>query len=130
VAKSLNNLAGLYYAQGKYTQAEPLYKRSLAIREKAFGPDHPVVGMSLNNLGGSTIPKASSRSPSCSTSAHWRSWRKPSVRIIPMWLEALRIWLPSIGKLPGRRLRKNLKNARRLSGESSDEIQWMTRLRT
>ena len=27
-----------------------LYKRSLAIREKELGPDHPSVGTSLNNL--------------------------------------------------------------------------------
>ncbi len=30
--------------------AEPLYKRSLAIREKALGPDHPDVAQSLVNL--------------------------------------------------------------------------------
>ena len=29
---------------------EPLYKRSLAIQEKALGPDHPDVGALLNNL--------------------------------------------------------------------------------
>ena len=29
---------------------KPLYKRSLAIREKALGPDHPDVAQSLNNL--------------------------------------------------------------------------------
>ena len=50
LATSLNNLAELYRAQGKYDQAEPLYKRSLAIREKALGPDHPDVATSLNNL--------------------------------------------------------------------------------
>jgi tetratricopeptide (TPR) repeat protein len=43
VAASLNNLAELYRAQGQYAQAEPLYKRSLAIVEKALGPDHPNV---------------------------------------------------------------------------------------
>jgi len=37
VATSLNNLAVLYKAQGKYAQAEPLYKRALAIREKPWG---------------------------------------------------------------------------------------------
>ena len=47
---SLNNLAGLYDDQGRYADAEPLYKRSLAIREKALGPDHPDVATSLNNL--------------------------------------------------------------------------------
>ena len=50
VANSLNNLAELYHTQGRYADAEPLYKRSLAIKEKAFGPDHPDVALSLNNL--------------------------------------------------------------------------------
>ena len=43
-APSLNNLAELYASQGRYAEAEPLYKRALAIREKALGPDHPDVG--------------------------------------------------------------------------------------
>ena len=47
---SLNNLAELYRNQGRYADAEPLYKRSLAIYEKALGPDHPDVATSLNNL--------------------------------------------------------------------------------
>ena len=46
---SLNNLAGLYETQGKYGEDEPLYKRSLAISEKALGPDHPDVATSLEN---------------------------------------------------------------------------------
>jgi tetratricopeptide (TPR) repeat protein len=41
VAASLNNLAALYYKQGHYAEAEPLYKRALAIDEKAIGPEHP-----------------------------------------------------------------------------------------
>ena len=41
VATSLNNLAGLYYTQGKYAEAKLLYKRSLAIFEKVLGPKHP-----------------------------------------------------------------------------------------
>ena len=32
--------------------AEPLYKRALAIYEKALGPDHPSVAESLNSLAG------------------------------------------------------------------------------
>ncbi len=31
-------------------QAEPLYQRALAIREKALGPNHPNVTTSLENL--------------------------------------------------------------------------------
>jgi adhesin HecA-like repeat protein len=41
VAASLNNLAGLYDAQGRYDEAEPLYKRALEILEKSLGEKHP-----------------------------------------------------------------------------------------
>jgi len=51
-AISLNNLAGLYRAQGKYRSAEPLYQESLAIREQFLGSDHPHTATSLNNLAG------------------------------------------------------------------------------
>jgi tetratricopeptide (TPR) repeat protein len=49
---SLNNLAGLYRAQGRYGEAEPLYQRSLQIVEQQLGADHPDVATSLNNLAG------------------------------------------------------------------------------
>jgi CHAT domain-containing protein len=58
----LDSLANLYEAQGShYADAEQLYKRSLAIREKALGPDHPDVAASLNNLASLYI--AHGRSP-------------------------------------------------------------------
>ena len=50
MATSLDNLGSLYDSQGKYGDAEPLYRRSLAIREKALGADHPDAAQSLNNL--------------------------------------------------------------------------------
>jgi hypothetical protein len=50
VAQSQNNLAGLYDKQGRYADAEPLYKRALAVFEKSLGPDHPNVALTLNNL--------------------------------------------------------------------------------
>ena len=46
----LDNLAELYGAQGRYADAELLYKRALEIREKAVGPDHTDTAMSLSNL--------------------------------------------------------------------------------
>jgi tetratricopeptide (TPR) repeat protein len=52
VTTSLNNLALLYHNQGKYAQAEPLYQRALAIREKALGPGHPDVADTLENYAG------------------------------------------------------------------------------
>jgi hypothetical protein len=49
VTVSLNNLALRYDNQGRYADAEPLYERSPAIREKALGTDQ--VAQSLNNPG-------------------------------------------------------------------------------
>jgi tetratricopeptide (TPR) repeat protein len=43
-------LALLYYSQGKYKEAEPLYQQALALRQKLLGDDHPDVAQSLNNL--------------------------------------------------------------------------------
>ena len=48
-AGALNNLAFLYKIQGKYAEAEPLYKRALAIREKVLGREHPYIAQSLEN---------------------------------------------------------------------------------
>ncbi len=39
----------VYRLQGRYAEAEPLYKRALAILEKALGPDHPDVATTLEN---------------------------------------------------------------------------------
>jgi tetratricopeptide (TPR) repeat protein len=49
---TLNNLAELYYAQGHYAQAEPLFKRTLAMQEHTIGPAHPGITTTLNNLAG------------------------------------------------------------------------------
>lgn len=38
--------------QGKYAEAEPLYERSQAIREKVLGLEHPDVAQSLNDRAG------------------------------------------------------------------------------
>jgi tetratricopeptide (TPR) repeat protein len=46
----LNNLAGLYKSQGRYSDAEPLYSDALAMRKRLFAGDHPDVATSLNNL--------------------------------------------------------------------------------
>jgi tetratricopeptide (TPR) repeat protein len=49
-ASTLDNLAQVYLFQGRYADAEPLFKRSLAIREKVLGSDHPNVAISLSDL--------------------------------------------------------------------------------
>ncbi len=49
----LCNLVGLYlHGRANYTEAEPLYRRSLKTFEKQFGSEHPHVATSLNNLAG------------------------------------------------------------------------------
>ena len=47
VAASVNNLGLLYLAQGRHAEAEPLLRRSLAIREQVR---HPNVAGSVYNL--------------------------------------------------------------------------------
>ena len=45
----LNSLAALLRTTNRLAEAEPLYRRALAIDE-AYGPDHPAVATALNNL--------------------------------------------------------------------------------
>ncbi|MBD1874065.1 tetratricopeptide repeat protein [Nodosilinea sp. FACHB-131] len=49
-AASLNNLALVYESQGRYSEAEPLYKEGILLEEKLFGKEHPNLARSLNNL--------------------------------------------------------------------------------
>ncbi len=46
---SLDKLAQLYHDQGKYSEAEPVYGRALAIVEKLLGPEHSRVATTLEN---------------------------------------------------------------------------------
>ena len=47
---SVNNLAALYLAQGRYGEAEPLYRRALEAYERVLGKEHPDTLNSVNNL--------------------------------------------------------------------------------
>ncbi|MEM9488469.1 MAG: CHAT domain-containing tetratricopeptide repeat protein [Myxococcota bacterium] len=49
-AAALHKEARELRKKGRYDEALPLVQRSLKIREKALGPDHPDVAASLNNL--------------------------------------------------------------------------------
>ena len=76
-AISLNNLAALYRTTGRYAEAEPLYKRALAIDEESLGARIIQVSPS-----GSTtwrycteLPAATPRRSRC-TNARWRSMRR------------------------------------------------------
>jgi tetratricopeptide (TPR) repeat protein len=49
-ARLLNGLGLLFATKALYAEAEPLYRRALAIDEHSFGADHPKVATDLNNL--------------------------------------------------------------------------------
>ncbi len=46
-----NNLGNVYYAQGKYVQAEEYYQKVLDIFRRVLGEDHQDMAISYNNLG-------------------------------------------------------------------------------
>ena len=48
----MNNLANVYYAQGKYPQAEALDSQALEIQRRVLGPEHPDTLESMSNLAG------------------------------------------------------------------------------
>jgi CHAT domain-containing protein/tetratricopeptide (TPR) repeat protein len=50
--QSVNNLAALYQTQGRYAEAEPLFRRTLSVLERVFGAEHPNTLQSANNLAG------------------------------------------------------------------------------
>ena len=80
---TIGTLAVLYDPQGRYADAESLYKRALAIREKALGPDHPDVATNLDNLATLYKRKAATPTPSRCPNARWQSTRRRSVPTIP-----------------------------------------------
>ena len=49
-ATAVNYLAELYCEQGRYVEAEVLYKRALEIKEQLFGANDKMVAPTLNNL--------------------------------------------------------------------------------
>ena len=51
-AHLLNQAAYYLDHRARYREAEPLYKRALAIREEQMGAEHPDTARSLNNLAG------------------------------------------------------------------------------
>src|SRR5262249_21862953 len=76
VATTLNNLAALARAMGRYTEAETYYQQALSIWQTTLGPAHPpmkqrVRGASSNGAlrrKGRTLPDPQKQSrPSCCT---------------------------------------------------------------
>jgi tetratricopeptide (TPR) repeat protein len=46
----MHSLAVYLQARCQFAEAEPLYRRAMAIDEASYGPDHPAVARDLNNL--------------------------------------------------------------------------------
>jgi tetratricopeptide (TPR) repeat protein len=78
-ARLLNGVAYYLCERARYAEAEPLYRRSLAIREKALGPDHSDVAQSLNNLA--VLYKAQGRYAEAE----------------PLYQRSLKIWEKALG---------------------------------
>src|SRR5262249_24711665 len=50
LAQNLNAVARVYFDQGRYLEAGPLFERALSIQEKALGHQHALVALTLNSL--------------------------------------------------------------------------------
>jgi tetratricopeptide (TPR) repeat protein len=48
--KTVSGLAAVLMEQGRYLEAEPLWREAIAVSEEAFGPDHVDLATPLNNL--------------------------------------------------------------------------------
>jgi hypothetical protein len=86
VARNLLDQAGTYFWQrGQYWEAEPLWKRQLAICERVLGPEDPdTLGTVYITWQTSTGTRASMSKPSLSTSERWPLTRKFLGNIIRM----------------------------------------------
>ena len=51
VAVAVENIGLLYFAQRRYSEAEPLILRSIDLHEKILGADHPDTANSVTSLG-------------------------------------------------------------------------------
>lgn len=51
-AQSMTNLADLYRVQGRFYEAEPLYRRALGLKESVYGSDSPSLLPALRKLAG------------------------------------------------------------------------------
>lgn len=86
--------------QGKFEEAEPLYKRSVAIDEALYGPDHPDVAGDLNNWASSLFQQVK---PVGTASGFWDVFRFLTLTLYGSTTGVVRIEAPRDGRtmLPG-----------------------------
>ena len=83
LAPVLNNMAELARAANRRSEAEPLYLRAVMILEKAFGPDHPDLAVTMTNLAELYDEQGNMRRPSHYTDDRSPSSKGDSDRTIP-----------------------------------------------
>lgn len=52
ILSSMNKLAGVLSDQGKYGEAEEMFRQALAVMERVLGKEHPSTLTNTNNLTG------------------------------------------------------------------------------
>ena len=80
---SMNNLADVYLAQGKYPQAEALHRQTLAIRRRVLGPEHADTLASMNNLADIYSAQGKYAQAEALDNQTWKSSAAWRVRSIP-----------------------------------------------
>ena len=96
MATSLNNLAALYQAQGKYGEAEPLYQAGPGHQGKGPGAGAPGRGHQPQQPGSTlSMPRGSTGRRSRCTSGPWPSGKRPWGRSTRTWRTASTTWQDS-----------------------------------
>jgi hypothetical protein len=83
VAVGIAALAALFDGWGKFAEAESLYHRALAIKEKIFGCDNVEVALTANNLGVLYKAQAVQNRQPCFSGA-------ALPRVKPHWVQSIR----------------------------------------
>ena len=122
-ARLFNQLGLLFRAKANYAEAEPLMRRALAIDEKSQGPDHPNVGIDLNNLA--ALLQATNRLAEAERlfRGALAIRRRASGRTIPGWRPASSISRgcfrpPTASPRPSRSFAAHSRSVRRASGRT------------
>ena len=81
----LFNQLGVLLTKARFAEAEPLYRRALAIAEASLGPDHPEVAIRLNNLAALLYATNCHGRPSTYIAVRCRSRKRGLGRTIFIW---------------------------------------------
>ena len=80
---------------GAYGKAEPMYRASLEIAMKVYGPDHPETAVTMNNFASLLEDKGDPRAASRCSVTRCRSAARRSATSIPPWPVASTTWRAS-----------------------------------